>query len=212
MQQHNLPADIGQVVDATTAITARLNNATIQNEQYIEEEQDYYEPDNTAIWRDLIEHNDLLSDSSIYGKEESDPAVTSYFPYNVVAQELSYVRPNMALVIDLLLTKLTGNVSDNTFNHFTRRFNQYLQEVVPQANNLITLPFVTKTLRYMRDLTGLKMVYYICCINVCMAWTAMPMEDNPRNNIQLACPHCGENRLDRSGRPRKTFDYLPFTH
>ncbi|KAJ7142046.1 hypothetical protein C8R43DRAFT_829957, partial [Mycena crocata] len=51
-------------------------------------------------------------------------------------------------------------------------------------------------------LSGIKPVYYACCINSCVCFVWKYEKDT-------RCPYCSEERYDRHGKPRKIFSYLP---
>ena len=74
-----------------------------------------------------------------------------------------------------------------------------LPRAFPSLRNLPSLKLLRSRLKF---LSGVMPVLYDCCINSCCCYTGPYVE-------LTQCPYCGELRRTQSGRPRKTFMYVP---
>jgi hypothetical protein len=83
-------------------------------------------------------------------------------------------------------------------NHLTERAFNQLPKVYPNVGHN-TLKITEKNIQF---LSGFKPIRYSCCVNSCVCFVG-PYED------LTECPNCKEARYKASGKPRKSFAYLP---
>ncbi|KAH9844117.1 uncharacterized protein C8Q71DRAFT_679292, partial [Rhodofomes roseus] len=86
--------------------------------------------------------------------------------------------------------KVEERLTDKAFDRFRFAFHNS------------DLPSIKAAKTRVAFLSGFTPEIYDCCVNSCVCYTG-PYADCRQ------CPHCNEDRFDRSGRPRKHFRYLP---
>jgi hypothetical protein len=94
--------------------------------------------------------------------------------------------------IKMMAIRLFGHISQRNYEHIRFSFKENIR--------LLTLQRLHTRIA---NLSGVKPVSVPCCIRICHAFTRDHSEEE-------VCSRCGEPRYDYKGRPRQTFEYLPF--
>lgn len=96
-------------------------------------------------------------------------------------------------ILRALRLKVQDNLSGRTFERLSQVFRSS------------TLPSLAVCERRLHVLAGMEPQFYDMCINSCISYA--PEQYRHRTT----CPYCAEPRHDRAGRPRRRFQYHPFT-
>jgi hypothetical protein len=95
--------------------------------------------------------------------------------------------------IKMMAIRLFGHISQRNYERIRFSFRENIR--------LLTLQRLHTRVA---ALSGVKAIPVPCCVNICHAFTRQYADERE-------CSKCGQPRFDYKGRPRQTFEYLPFT-